>query len=142
MNLVVGSYLGYFEQINAVRDGTAMACRSMKLVSKSNYYYFGYFDPVNDCLIIKINTFRGDLSDVSAKTAALLQIQQRDLVRLSSIKMLPDATVVEAVSEACLVKEPAGTNTRFPCKRRAKWKQAMPNSRPSSPIPAPIPVPV
>ena len=31
----------------------------------------GYFDPVNIFLMVKITNFRGDLSDVSAKTAAL-----------------------------------------------------------------------
>ena len=40
--------------------------------SKSNYYYFGYFDPINLIFVIRINTFRGDLSNISAMTATLL----------------------------------------------------------------------
>ena len=31
----------------------------------------GYFDPENVFLIMKINNFRGDLTDISAKTEAL-----------------------------------------------------------------------
>ena len=34
--------------------------------------FFGYFDPVNIFFIININNFRGDLSDISAKTATLV----------------------------------------------------------------------
>ena len=44
---------------------------SVKIFSKLNYFTFGYFDPIIFFLIIKINNFRGDLSDVSAKTATL-----------------------------------------------------------------------
>ena len=44
---------------------------SVKFFSKLNYYFFGYFDHVNNFLIIKITNFRGDLSDISAKTATL-----------------------------------------------------------------------
>ena len=40
--------------------------------SKINYFIVGYFDPVVMFLIIKINIFRGDLSDIAAKTASLL----------------------------------------------------------------------
>ena len=41
--------------------------RPVFLFSKSITLFFGYFDPVNICLIIKINNFRGDLSGISAK---------------------------------------------------------------------------
>ena len=37
----------------------------MKFFSKLNYIFFGYFDPKGIFQIIKINTFRGDLSDMS-----------------------------------------------------------------------------
>ena len=44
----------------------------VKFFSKLNKFIFGYFNPVNIYfLIIKINIFRGDLSDISAKTATL-----------------------------------------------------------------------
>ena len=33
--------------------------------------FFGYFDPVKIFFENKINDFRGDLSDISAKTATL-----------------------------------------------------------------------
>ena len=42
----------------------------MKFFSKLNIFIFGYFDPVKLLFfIIKANIFRGDLSDISAKTA-------------------------------------------------------------------------
>ena len=37
-------------------------------VLKIKFIFLGYFDPVHDILIIKHNTIRGDLTDVSAKT--------------------------------------------------------------------------
>ena len=49
-------------------------CAAVKFFSKSNNLFFGYFDPINIFLIIKINNFRGDLSDVSAKTATLVLV--------------------------------------------------------------------
>ena len=47
-------------------------CPSVKFFSKLNYFIFGYFEPTNYFLIIKINIFWGDLSGISAKTATLL----------------------------------------------------------------------
>ena len=44
----------------------------MKFFSKVIRFFLGYFDPINIFLIIKINNFRGDLSDILAKTASLL----------------------------------------------------------------------
>ena len=44
----------------------------MRFFSKLNNLFFGYFDPVIVFFIIKINNFRGDLSDISAKTATLI----------------------------------------------------------------------
>ena len=43
----------------------------VKFFSKCDYNFLGYFDPIKTFLIIKINNFRGDLSDVSAKMAIL-----------------------------------------------------------------------
>ena len=43
----------------------------VKVFSKLNYFIVGYFDHVINFVIIKINIFRGDLSDISAKTASL-----------------------------------------------------------------------
>ena len=44
----------------------------MKFFSKYNLFISRYFDPVNYVfLIVKINKFRGDLSDVSATSATL-----------------------------------------------------------------------
>ena len=40
--------------------------------SKLFYFIFGFFDPTNNFFIIKINSFWGDLSCVSAKTATLI----------------------------------------------------------------------
>ena len=34
-----------------------------------------YFDPIINCLMIKINNFRSDLSNVSATTATLVAVQ-------------------------------------------------------------------
>ena len=45
---------------------------TLKIFSKLIYFIFGYFDPIIIFLIIKINDFRGDLTDISAKTATLL----------------------------------------------------------------------
>ena len=39
----------------------------MFLFSKLINLLFGYFDPVTIFYVIKINNFRGDLSDISAK---------------------------------------------------------------------------
>ena len=36
--------------------------------------FFGYFEPEKIFLIIKINNFRGELTDISAKKEALLRI--------------------------------------------------------------------
>ena len=44
---------------------------SVKFFSKLNNLFFGYFDPINSFFILKINNFRGGLSDISAKTATL-----------------------------------------------------------------------
>ena len=44
----------------------------MLLFSKLNKISFGYFDPENIILDNKINNFRGDLTDISAKKEALL----------------------------------------------------------------------
>ena len=41
-----------------------------KFFSKSNQFVFGYFDPINSFMIMKIKTFRGGLRDILAKTAA------------------------------------------------------------------------
>ena len=49
---------------------------SVKFFSKLNYIFFGHFDPKNIFLIIKINIFRGDLSDSSAKTATLVDLER------------------------------------------------------------------
>ena len=43
----------------------------VKFFSKLYKLIFGYFDPIIFFLIIKINNFRGDLSDISAETATL-----------------------------------------------------------------------
>ena len=40
--------------------------------SKLNYFVFGCFDPIYVFLLIKITIFRGEISDISAKTAQLL----------------------------------------------------------------------
>ena len=63
----------------------------MKIFSTSNSLIFGYFDPINiDILIKKINNFRGDLSDVSAKTAG----QHSASVPVKfSVLTLPDTVV-------------------------------------------------
>ena len=45
----------------------------MKILSKSNLFIFGYFDPIIIFLIIKMNNFWGDLSDISARTATLVR---------------------------------------------------------------------
>ena len=45
---------------------------SVKIFSKLIYLFFGYFDLINIYfLIIKINNFRGDLTDISANKEAL-----------------------------------------------------------------------
>ena len=45
--------------------------RPVKFFSKLSYFIFGYLDPTNIFLIVKINNVWGDLSDVSAITATL-----------------------------------------------------------------------
>ena len=52
---------------------TQASCKdSSEVCIKFSLIVFGYFDPINVCLIIKkTNNLRGDLSDVPAKTAAL-----------------------------------------------------------------------
>ena len=52
-----------------------MRCAAVKFISKLNQFIFGRFDPVNIFLIIKINNFRGDLTDVSAKKEALTTVR-------------------------------------------------------------------
>ena len=42
------------------------------LFSKLNQLFFGYFDPVNMFLIMKINKVRGDLTDISVEIEALV----------------------------------------------------------------------
>ena len=59
---------------------------SIKLLSKSNILFFGYFDHINIFLVIKINNCRGDVRDISAKTAALVGLC-RDRAR--SIRLQP-----------------------------------------------------
>ena len=44
----------------------------MLLVSKLNKLLFGYFDPEKYFEIIKITNFQGELTDISAKIAALM----------------------------------------------------------------------
>ena len=59
---------------------------SVKFFSKFIYLFVGYFDPVNIyILMIKINNFRGDFSDISAKTATLALLQGGTLVSLLHI---------------------------------------------------------
>ena len=48
---------------------------SVRLFSKLNEIWSGYFDPINIIFDGKINTFSGDLADVSAKTRTLLMLQ-------------------------------------------------------------------
>ena len=43
------------------------------LFSKLNEVFFGYFDPESFFYIVKINIFRSDLTDVSAKKDRLQQ---------------------------------------------------------------------
>ena len=45
--------------------------QAVKFFSELNKLFFGYFDSIIFFLIIKINYFRGDLRDISAKTATL-----------------------------------------------------------------------
>ena len=47
--------------------------KAVLLFSKLNDFFFGYFDPENIFLIIEINNFRGDLTDISAKKEGLLE---------------------------------------------------------------------
>ena len=49
---------------------------SVKFFSKLKFGFFGYFDPTNIFFYNKAKNFRGDLSDVSAKTATLLPTPQ------------------------------------------------------------------
>ena len=42
--------------------------------SKLNKTFFGYFDPENIFKILKINDFRGEITDISAKIEALERI--------------------------------------------------------------------
>ena len=44
----------------------------MLLLSESNETCFGYFDPDNICLDNEINDFQVDLTEISAKTEALV----------------------------------------------------------------------
>ena len=46
--------------------------RTVKFFSKLNLFILGHSDPVNNCFDNKVNIFRGDLSDISAKTATLV----------------------------------------------------------------------
>ena len=46
--------------------------RLVKFFSNLNYHFIGYFDPVNLFLIIKINDFWVNLSDISARTETLV----------------------------------------------------------------------
>ena len=64
--------------------------RSVKFFSKLNYFIFGFFDPTNNFLIIKINNFWGDLSGISAKTASL------PTVCLNVYSLILQITVVDA----------------------------------------------
>ena len=50
---------------------------SSEVFSKFNEVMFGYCKPVKKKFIIKINTIRGGLSDVSAKTATLSSSPER-----------------------------------------------------------------
>ena len=47
-------------------------CIPVLLFSKLNKMFFGYFDPETIFKIIKLNNFRGDLTDISTKKEALL----------------------------------------------------------------------
>ena len=47
---------------------------SVLLFSKPNSTILGYVDPVNITSIIRINNFRGELTDVSAETKTLVQV--------------------------------------------------------------------
>ena len=58
----------------------------MKFFSKLNNLFFGYFDPITNFLIIKISNFRGDLSDISAKTATLMRVSQKHIVDFENKK--------------------------------------------------------
>ena len=59
---------------------------SGKLFSKLNYFCFGYFDPTNIFFyIIKISNFRGDPSDISAKTATLAGMLELEGTRITYI---------------------------------------------------------
>ena len=66
---------GVVEIVQRQRQASAVVnlCQVVKdFFQNKMIFYFGYFDPVFFFLIIQINIFRGDLSDVSAKTVALV----------------------------------------------------------------------
>ena len=49
----------------------------MKIFSKLDYDFLGYLNPTHiHFLIVNINSFPGELSDVSAKTATLLTARE------------------------------------------------------------------
>ena len=47
---------------------------SVLLFSKLNILFFGYFDPEKIFLDNRMNNFQGELTDISAKKAALVAI--------------------------------------------------------------------
>jgi hypothetical protein len=60
---------------------------AVKFFQNFNNLFFGYFDPVNIYfLVIKINNFRGDLSNISAKTATLVAISSLNHTTNDSLK--------------------------------------------------------
>ena len=46
---------------------------AVKFFSKLNYYLFGYFDPIQKKIDSKNNNFRGELIDITVKTATHCQ---------------------------------------------------------------------
>ena len=72
----------------------------MKFFSKLSYLFFGYFDPLEYFLIIKINKFRGDLSDISAKTGTLVQAHRRQEATEIRNRRMRDATIPPATKHA------------------------------------------
>ena len=66
----------------------------MLLFSKLNKSFFGCFDPVIYFLIIKIDSFRGDLSDVSTKPATLV----------ASIRIPPRGSYLHAHVDFLVIK--------------------------------------
>ena len=69
------------------------ACSAGTFFSNLIYYILGYFYPLFFFNIVKINIFRGDLSDISAKTATLV---------LSSASFVAD-TLVTSPQEIFIV---------------------------------------